>query len=120
MTATLPSYATLLFDGYKEQPQPGVIRTDVETGPAKQTKTKSRVTVQRPVKIKFSSLANYVSFKGWVKDDISYGADWFNWTDPVDSTTKLGRMVGGQYEGDPQVKSLGCWIVSFTLETWDG
>lgn len=113
----IPDYAILTWEGYAEKPEPQVSRTDMETGPAKQVRLRSRSVTTRPVQYLFASVADYLAFKSWVNNAIYGGADWFLWTDPVDGIEKQARMSGGSYEGAPWGEG-GEWLVKFTLESW--
>lgn len=116
--ATFPSYAVLLADGFAQQRESGVQRTEMESGPPKQLKVKSRVLVRRTVVYALRSLADYNSFVTWFQTTVNFGADWFTWTDPVDSASKNARIVGQIDEEAPVVPALADWRVSFILETW--
>ena len=119
MAATFPSYAKLLIAGFGEQAAPGVLRTQMESGPAKQLKTKSRVEVQRPARIRVMSKADYLLFMVWFKTTINQGADWFDWTDPVAGSTVSARIVGGQLgAAQPMAGIAGGWVIPCTIETW--
>ena len=110
------SVARLLLEGYGEQPEPAVLRTEMESGPPKQARVLSRVMVTRPVVCYFATVANYQTFMAWFRDGINYGADWFHWPDPVDGTSKLARIVGGKVAST--AISRRQWRVTFSLETW--
>jgi len=113
-----PFYATLLWDGFTERPEPNAIRTEMESGPAKQAPKASKATTTRPVKYRLNSAADYQSFKDWHRDDLKHGTGWFDWTDPVDGVTKLARIPGGQIDPKPARRMLDVWDVSFQIETW--
>lgn len=115
---TWPAYAAILFDGYAEEPEPAVIRTEMESGPAKQAMVRSLVTIQRPVKALITSNADYQSFMTWFRTDIKRGALWFDWTDPVDGQVKQARIVGGKIDPRPQRKDMSRWHIGLRIETW--
>lgn len=118
--ATFPTYAAIRFDGYGEEPESAVLRTDMETGPAKQLKTKSRVMVSVSANIYIGSKANYSSFLSWFKTDINRGTDWFTWTNPVTGSSTQARIVGGKLgKAQPLGPDLGAWVIPCTLEYWD-
>ncbi len=117
--AAWPSYARILIDGYSRQRQTAVQRSVMESGPPKQTRTLSRVLVQRKAVVHFTTQADYLSFLAWFRDDISRGADWFDWTDEFGTST-TARIVGGSLESEQPVAFVGgAWRVSLALETWD-
>lgn len=116
--ADFPTYAVLLREGFSQKRASAVSRTQMDDGMVKQLKTKSRVLVTRPVKYGFPSLAEFQSFIEWYETTIDGGVDWFNWTDPVDSTVKLARIVSELADETPDTPTLDYWIVSFNIETW--
>ena len=113
-----PWYARLYLDGFAETPGVAVERSDMESGPAKQRKVRSRVLVQRPVKYALDSLVDYQNFMNWFKTSINNGADWFDWTDPVDGVIKQARIVDGNIQATPLNKTFRFWDVVFVIETW--
>lgn len=117
--ASLPSYVKVLANGYEEQRGKGaLVRSSMESGPAKQRRVQSRSIVTRPVTLMIESRENYLAWIEWVKTTLIAGSDWFTWTDPVDGTTKQGRVVNGEYTATPQA-GLRLWMISLTLETWE-
>ena len=112
--ATFPSYIKILADGFQEEPESTVRRTEMESGPAKQVPMASLGMVKRPINGQIESRANYLAFKVWFKSD---GAGWFDWRDPVDNTVKQARIVEGKYTATP-LAALEYWRISMTLETW--
>lgn len=119
MPASFPSYAKILLAGFGEQPEPGVRRTEMESGPPKQLKTKSRVLVQRQARVRVNSKADYLLFLDWVHTTLNQGADWFTWTDPVRGTSVSARIVGGQLgQAMPMATIAGAWVIPCAIETW--
>lgn len=117
--ATWPSYAKLRHEGFAEQREPALLRTEMESGPPRQAKVKSRVMVTRQVVIDIESGANYALFKTWFGTTINEGADWFDWTDPVDSVSKSARFAGGGFSAAPISNAVaGKWLVRASIETW--
>ena len=114
---TFPTYAKLLADGYAEQRDSALLRTEMEDGPPKQAKIKSRVMVTRPVKILIQSRADYLNFVQWFATDLAEGSAWFDFVDPVSGTTKQARFVGGGLEASPQA-GLALWTIPLKIETW--
>jgi len=115
-----PTTGKLLFSGYSETPESAVLRTDMESGPPKQAKIKSRSLVTRPLTYRFNN-TEYDAFELWFKTEINYGASWWNWEDPRDGATKQARIVSGQYAAKMAEQGEGAeleWDVSFNLETW--
>lgn len=116
--SALPSYVGILRDGFAEQRgKGGLVRSQMESGPAKQRRVATRTMVTRSVRLRIDTKANYLAFVEWFKTDLAMGADWFTFTDPVDGVIKLGRFVGGEYSASPQ-GSNEYWTVTATLETW--
>ena len=115
--ATFPAYAKLLSNGFAEQRESALLRTEMESGPPKQAKIKSRVMVTRPVTILLQSRADYQSFVEWFSTAINEGADWFDWRDPVSGATKQARFVGEGLEATAS-GALCLWSINAKLETW--
>jgi len=115
---TFPAYARPQFGNFVINRATAVIRTSMESGPAKQTKVKSRVLVSITTDVDFSSRADYQRFIAWYSVDLNYGADWFNWTDPVDHVVKPARIVNLLNQEVPLVPMLDRWRISMVLETW--
>lgn len=119
--ATWPTYARLLFEGFQESPDSALLTTEMEDGPAKVRRVKSRVMVKRSAVVLLRSRASYVAFCAWFADaaGANRGAAWITWRDPVSGTTKQVRIVGGLIQGVPQSPALDLWKVPLTLESWD-
>ncbi|MEK6592600.1 MAG: hypothetical protein AABZ67_05900 [Pseudomonadota bacterium] len=118
--ATFPTYAKLLHEGYRRARQPAVLRTDMETGPAKQAKIVSRVMIVHEVQYAFGTIADYQNFLIWFRDDIARGAGWFDWADPLTDAVKAARIVGGAIDEELPNKQMDVWVLRFKIEHWDG
>ena len=117
--ASLPSYAKILVEGFGEQRESALMRTEMESGPPKQAKIKSRVMITRPVSIYIDTLDNYKLFVTWFSVTINEGSDWFDWTDTVSGTTKSVRFNGGGMDAFPVGKIDGPWTIrGLKLEGW--
>ena len=116
--ATLPVYARIMFDSYSQKRDSAILRTDMESGPPRQAKIRSRVMLTRTVRIVIESLANFQLFETWFKDDINYGADFFNMRDPVSKATIEARFVGGEYVSRPLTGTLTLWQIDASIESW--
>lgn len=115
---TLPTAAHILLDGFAEQRESALMRTEMESGPPKQARIKTRVMVTRPVILRFDSRADYQAFIVWYRDTIHEGADWFDWTDPVSNTVKNGRFTG-TIDAGPAGYMPGAWRVrGLKIESW--
>lgn len=115
---SFPAYAEIKFEGFSEKRESALLRSDMESGPPKQVRIKSRVLTDRPVKIRLSSLADYNAFVSWFSNAIHEGADWFSWTDPVSGTVKTARFSAGGFNAAPVAGTLGRWVVTTSIETW--
>ena len=116
--ATLPSYVKILYSGYSQRRESALLRTEMESGPPKQAKIRSRVMVTRAAKLYLSSKADFQSFETWFKDDLDEGALFFNMTDPVSGSTIEARFVGGGYTATPMSAKLNLWEVDVNIESW--
>jgi hypothetical protein len=117
--AALPSYAKILLEGFGEQRESALLRTEFESGPPRQARIKSRVMITRPVQIRLETRADYLSFVIWFNNDIHAGADWFDWADPVTGTTQSVRFDGGGLEAFPVASITGAWVIrGLKMESW--
>lgn len=116
--ATLPSYVKILFDGYSEQKESGILRTEFESGPPRQARFKSRTMKTRSARLFIDTNANFQAFETWFADDLEQGSLFFNMTDPVKGTTIEARFVGGVYTATPLSSSMNKWEVSCQIESW--
>lgn len=115
---SLPTTAQILINGFAEQRESALMRTEMESGPPKQARVKSRVMVTRPVVLRFDTRADYLAFIVWYRDTIHEGADWFDFIDPVTNTTRSGRFTGS-IEAAPAGIMSGLWLVKgLKLEAW--
>src|SRR5690349_5351929 len=106
--ASLPTYVTLMLDGYAQQRAGALLRTDMESGPPKQLKRASRVMLTRSVRLLIQA-GQLSAFITWFQTTINYGADWWTFTDPVDGTQKNARFVGALGQEKPVAAAAGAW-----------
>ena len=118
--ATLPSYVKILFEGYSEQKESGIIRTEFETGPPRQARFKSRTMKTRNVQLYIETNANFQAFETFFIEDLKQGSLFFNFTDPLTGQTSEGRFVGGLYSAAPLGVPPDRWFISCQIESWVG
>jgi hypothetical protein len=116
--ASLPAYVKVVMDGYTQSPESVVSRTEMESGPPKQLLARSRPMIPRNVVFLIRSKEDYVAFLAWFRDEINYGVDWFDYTDPFDGVTKEARIVAGKIEPSLQKSNFAMWKVGCVLESW--
>ena len=115
--ATFPD-GKITFSGFKRQRVSSVIRSDMESGPAKQALRASRDYIRFPVTYLFTA-TEYAAFDTWVSDTIVIVGS-FDWTDPVSGTLKEARIVNGDIsDATPLNPHMANWIVKFVLEVLD-
>lgn len=117
-TPSFPSYAKILLAGYQHQRESALLRSEMESGPARQSKVRSRVMVTRTCTIFLETLSDFNSFETWFATTLNEGALWFDYADPVSGITKSARFVGGGYSATPASGALGSWNIAAKLETW--
>lgn len=117
--ATWPAYAEIKLDGFGLEPESALLRTDMESGPPLQTRTKSRVMVPMQMIVRFMSKASLLDFLDWWRDDLGLGAGWFDFTHPVTGLTVQARIAGGKLGRYEPAGSLDRWHMPLTLEYWD-
>lgn len=115
---TFPSYVAIRLEGFSEKRESALLRSDMESGPAKQARIKTTVLVTRPVRLIFRTKTDYLSFLSWFSTNINEGADWFTWTDPVSGSAKTARFAAGGLDAAPVAGTLGYWVVATSIETW--
>lgn len=93
--ATLPSYVTILFDGFTEDFDPSVLRTEMERGVPKQRVINSKVLAEINCRILFESKADAASFEAWYFDTIKR-IGWFDMEHPRTGVTISARFKGGR------------------------
>lgn len=113
----LPAYVKILADGFAEQRENALLRSEFESGPPRQARVKSRVMIRRPARLLIKTMADYLLFIDWFEGDLNEGANWFDWPDPVRGATVSARIVAGDLVATPSPGLLG-WVIPVTLETW--
>jgi len=109
-----------MLGGFNEQIGEAVSRTEMEDGPPKQTRRKSRVLATQSVVALLLTKTAYTNFLTWHRVDLSYGSLWFNRTNPITGATVLSRIVGGKLgQATPSNPDLEHWSVPMQIEYWD-
>ena len=116
--ATFPSYAQILYDGFSQERESALIRTEMDSGPPRQAKIKSRVMITRNVNIYLDSKTSLTDFETWYQDTINYGASWFDFTDPITGLVVQARFSDGGYTITPLSAKLDHWKLGTKIETW--
>lgn len=91
----------------------------MEDGMVKQLQTKSRVFITRKFILEFVTLADYQSFVTFFQTTLQYGSAWFNFVDPEDLVTRLGRFVS-KVDNEMPIFGTSRWRISAQIETWTG
>lgn len=112
--STFPTYAKVLLSGFSESDDYGVLRTEMDSGIAKQRPTRSIPIVTREVVIHVETLADKNAFDAWRKTDLNGSVGWFDWLDPLDGVVKQTRIVGGKLQWTSPGK---VWRASGQIET---
>lgn len=116
--ATLPSYVKIQFDGYSQVRESGLLRTEMESGPPRQTRFKTRVMITRRIQLLIESKANFQAFETWFMNDLSGGSLFFDMPDPVSKATIQARFVGGTYTAMPMTSTMNIWRIDCEIESW--
>lgn len=119
-----PVYASIMRADFGIERESALIRSNMESGPPKQTRVKSRVMATMAIRAGIKGKTNYEAFLTWWRDTLNYGADWFDLPDPVAGTTIQARIVGGQLGravpvGGRPADANTRWEIPMTLEYWD-
>jgi hypothetical protein len=116
-----PVYARLAWPAYTVRRAPGVIRTQLDSGPPRQHRVRHRTMVEREVTVLLASQTDYAAFLAWFDGELARGVKWFDWPDPADGEVKLARIKDGLLAREtPARKQMDHWRVALTIETWEG
>lgn len=115
MTAAWPAeLPEPLSDGYGLQPDAAFIRTDMDSGPARQRR---RFSAQPPTRVPAAWLMSEYQlavFEGWYESTIAAGADWF--TVPSRNGLALQQLEARFATPWQAAFRVPSWQVSATLE----
>ena len=91
--AALPSYVCILLEGAGEEFEPGVIVSEMERGLPKMRIGQSRVIVDSPATLMFSTQADTISFETWYFETIKR-IGFFDWLNP-----RTGQLLSVRFKG---------------------
>ncbi|WP_281661587.1 hypothetical protein [Microvirgula aerodenitrificans] len=110
-----PRRIRVIREGFEEDIDYGVLRTEMDGGVAKQRPRYSIPIVTRQVTLLARTLADRREFDRFVREDIAGGAGWFTWTDPVDGQSRRVRIVDGKVPW--QAMTVDVWKASCKVES---
>lgn len=114
--AALPSYVVVLLDGYSEEFDAGVIKSEMERGLSKHRVGQSRVVMTVSVNLAFESADDANSFDDWYFNDIKR-IGWFDFLDPRTNARRSVRFKDGALgQLQPMSGGFGLSRRSATLE----
>lgn len=116
--ATFPAYAQILYSGYSQKKESALLRTEMDSGPPKQAKVKSKVMMVRSVKIYLASKTGFQDFEDWYDTDLQLGSAWFDFVDPVSGSTVQARFKDGGYTSQPMTPDMENWEITAQIESW--
>lgn len=91
--AALPDYVCILLEGAGEEFDPGVVVSDMEKGMPKMRIGQSRVVVDIPATLLFSSQTDTISFETWYFNVIKR-IGFFDWLNP-----RTGQLLSVRFKG---------------------
>lgn len=100
--------------GYQETPQNQVLRSEMETGPAKTRRRFTAGTRTIPVQYQLTD-AELAVFEAFFDDEIAAGALSFSWPHPRTGQTVTAKILPPGYQIDPVGGGLW-WLLSLTIE----
>jgi len=115
--AQFPDYLIPILDGYSETVEPVVLRSDFESGPARQRSYSCGQFVRRNVTYSVCGCDKMEMFRQWFVTDLANGSLWFSWTDPKGVISRA-RFYEHTYEATPDNRSFDSWTLRLTLEVW--
>lgn len=92
--AQLPNDVLVLLDGYSEEFEAGVIKTEMERGLAKYRVGQSRVVMTVSVSLVFETSASATAFDDWYFSVVRR-IGWFDWLDPRTNAMRTVRFKDG-------------------------
>lgn len=108
---TLPGFDEILADGYRETAPQNVIRTEMETGPAK-VRRRGTAAPEMVSGTMLLTTAQVATLRTFFDSTISYGATEFDGTHP-----RTGASVSMRFMAPPQAAASGIhWLVTLNLE----
>lgn len=114
--AALPTYVIVLLDGYSEEFDPGVIKSEMERGLSKHRVGQSKVVTTVAVNLAFDSAEDVNKFEEWYFKDIKR-IGWFDWQDPRTNSRRSVRFKDGALgQLQPMSGGFGLSRRSATLE----
>lgn len=114
-----PNYLTLLFDSYNLVYEPKVLRSEFESGIAKQSRIQCRSYKLHTAKYCVCSVDDLNSFYSWLNNDINGGASWFFWQDPTNSGEVVrARLRPNEIKITPLENTFSKWEISLSIEVW--
>ena len=119
-TADWPdSLPCILRDGHSTQHGTPFIRTQLDSGRARQRRAFMSVPSVKQVQWIFTA-SECAIFEAWFRDSINDGADWFNMTmrTPLGINTPTVCRFTKMYEG-PDIEAADSWRVTAELELWE-
>lgn len=114
--AALPSYVLVLLDGYSEQFDPGIVKSEMDRGLAKMRVGQSRVVVSVPASLVFETAADADAFESWYFDTVRR-IGFFDWRDPRTGAMRSVRFKDGDIgQLEPLAPGFALSRRSVTLE----
>lgn len=111
------------FEGYGIEPMDSILRTDMESGPARQRRRYTQTPTRMPVRWRFTAW-EFAIFESWYRHKAKEGGEWFsiNLLGGLGMVSHEARFVGrGQapYRANPARGGPGDgarWVVTSALE----
>lgn len=106
----LPSYVQILFDGFGEEFDPSVERTEMERGVPKQRLLNTHVMAEIPVSLLFATQAATAAFEDWYFD-VLRRIGWFQMPHPRTGATITARFKDGKIGRlAPRSPRMTCYV----------
>lgn len=116
----LPSYVQILSPGYGEKYLAKVIRSEFDRGVPKQRS----LSCNGMKEVTFDAIVCDEDYQNWLsffRNDISSGADWFEFIDPSHNPAvkKKARIIASDLVSQPSNEDFQFWKFKLTLEMYD-
>ena len=112
-----PNIGILTTSGFSESNEANIVRTQMESGYAKQAQRSTINLIRRTVNYVFTE-TEYATFKTFFFDTSKSGTIFFDWDDPVTATTLEVRVPDGTFQMTPLTSRFNHYAVQMTFESY--
>lgn len=113
-----PDFLIPLLDGFSETVEPVILRSEFESGPARQRSFQCGQMVRRSITYTVCGCENMDLFRDWFIMDLRNGSSWFKWQETCSGEFIRARCVDGTYTAAPTNSNFDSWDIGLNIEYW--